>query len=336
MKEIFSTAGLHARDRFDCWHEVACKEIVGHHSRAIDKSQFEAHLEAASLAGLNLLIFQNASMDVTRSRQDIAKAQCDDLFVCVQLSGTLCLEQQGRQITLQQNDLCLIDPMVPYKGCFRGASRLLVAKVSRRDMEARVGNACVVNALSLQGSRLGHVTSVFLQALSHSSELPHYQASALKERAIDLVGLSLSAVVGRAGAMVSSGRAIALIKLRSAIEENLTRRQLSPSTAAAAAGMSVRYANVLLEEQGTSLGRLIMSLKLERCRSALENPASANRTITDIALAWGFQDMSHFSRAFRRTYQMSPSQYRRQWQLAEQSDPTLALSKAHWASGQEE
>ncbi|MCJ9728672.1 AraC family transcriptional regulator [Bradyrhizobium sp. PRIMUS42] len=32
--------------------------------------------------------------------------------------------------------------------------------------------------------------------------------------------------------------------------------------------------------------------------------------MTDVALRWGFNDLSHFSRSFRRRFGMSPREYR--------------------------
>lgn len=86
MDVIFSTAGLHPRDRFDCWHEVACKTVVGHTSRPERRSGFDAELRAVSLADIQLLSFRNSAMDVSRTRSHIAKAKSDDLFVCLQRS----------------------------------------------------------------------------------------------------------------------------------------------------------------------------------------------------------------------------------------------------------
>ena len=48
-----------------------------------------------------------------------------------------------------------------------------------------------------------------------------------------------------------------------------------------------------------------------RLRAAAAMLHSSSRAITDIALACGFSSPSRFSDAFRRTYQCSPSAYRR-------------------------
>ena len=136
----------------------------------------------------------------------------------------------------------------------------------------------------------------------------------IAEHVLDLVALALAAETGEDRPALSSGRAIALLQLRMAIENRLSDPMLDPSSAAAAAGISVRYANVLLSEQGTSLQRLIVSRRLDHCRRALEDPAQAQRTITDIAFAWGFSDLSHFDRRFKTEYGCAPRDYRQRFQ----------------------
>jgi AraC family transcriptional activator of tynA and feaB len=37
----------------------------------------------------------------------------------------------------------------------------------------------------------------------------------------------------------------------------------------------------------------------------------AGRTLSEIAYAWGFSDMTHFSRRFKAAYGVLPSDYRR-------------------------
>ena len=52
------------------------------------------------------------------------------------------------------------------------------------------------------------------------------------------------------------------------------------------------------------------SLPLTDLRADLKNPAQAQRTITDIAFSWGFNNGAHFSRVFREHTGLSPSDFR--------------------------
>jgi AraC-like DNA-binding protein len=57
--------------------------------------------------------------------------------------------------------------------------------------------------------------------------------------------------------------------------------------------------------------------RLEQCRSALADPANTS-TITTLAHQWGFNDLTHFGRAFNATYGLSP----REWRAANRPPPS--------------
>lgn len=59
---------------------------------------------------------------------------------------------------------------------------------------------------------------------------------------------------------------------------------------------------------GTSPGRYIRRLRLSWARRRLE---SENDRLSDVALAAGFADQAHFTRAFKRVYGVPPGTYRR-------------------------
>lgn len=122
-----------------------------------------------------------------------------------------------------------------------------------------------------------------------------------------LLGLTLCEV---GGSPERSSRAALRLRIRAAAGEHLRNPSARVSDIAAAAGVSVRHANSVLAEQGTSLRRLLVTMRLERCRKALENPTLARSSVSEIAFSWGFSDLTHFGRAFREAYGMLPSAYR--------------------------
>ena len=131
----------------------------------------------------------------------------------------------------------------------------------------------------------------------------------LAEQALDLITLALRE--GDGTPTLSSPRATALLRLKTVIETRLSDPNLKPAEAAAAAGISVRYANELLAQENSSVERYILHRRLERCRSALEDTLQAHRMIGEIAFGWGFSDHAHFTRRFRATFGMTPGDCRR-------------------------
>jgi AraC-like DNA-binding protein len=103
---------------------------------------------------------------------------------------------------------------------------------------------------------------------------------------------------------------VALRNLKTAIETRVVDPSLRPANAAAAAGLSVRYANTLLASEGSSLERYIWTRRLERGRRLLLDCGQGHRSIADIAYACGFSTPSHFTRRFKEAFGITPGEFR--------------------------
>jgi hypothetical protein len=57
VQTVFSTDQVHARDRFDYWHSVACQRIVEHETIPADRLNFGASIEVGGLGNLELVQF---------------------------------------------------------------------------------------------------------------------------------------------------------------------------------------------------------------------------------------------------------------------------------------
>ncbi|GLR68601.1 hypothetical protein GCM10010909_32820 [Acidocella aquatica] len=84
----------------------------------------------------------------------------------------------------------------------------------------------------------------------------------------------------------------------------------SAACAAKRLGRSPRAVHAALREMGTSFSNLAMDIRLSQAARLLRSPLSGHQSITALALAVGFEDMSHFSRRFRQRFGQSPRAYR--------------------------
>jgi len=56
----------------------------------------------------------------------------------------------------------------------------------------------------------------------------------------------------------------------------------------------------------------VLEQRLQVCARALRDPQQRARRIADLAFAWGFNDLSHFNRAFKTRFGATPGEMRAQ------------------------
>ena len=316
MDNVLTLAEVHPRDRLAYWYDVACKIFVDHECRVQTPSQFDVTMHHAALADLGVVNIESLSLGFAEvTARTIANAEDDVFFLCLQLEGSATMRQDGREAVIHAGDFVLLDAQRPYSCRYTPHWRQIITKIPHRSLKAHLAASSELTARAVRHTKgIGGLASGFIKLIpDHVDMLQPAAKSQVAEHVLDVTALALAAETGKDKPAVSSGRAVALLQLRRAIESRLSDPALDPSSAAAAAGISVRYANVLLSGQGTSLHRLIVSRRLDHCRRALEDPGQSHRTITEIAFAWGFSDLSHFDRRFKAEYGCSPRDYRQRF-----------------------
>ncbi len=313
MAIVFSTQDVGPRERLSYWRDVM--GIVPHEFNSSAGQAFVGCVRSGMLDDILVSEFECDPCEVRRTAANISQSDCDDFLLCVQLAGRSVFSQRDHKAVTENGSFVLLDPRRPFTVSYQGQTKSVSLKLPRRAFEARLDGAGELSLRTMDvGLPLAGLASGFLSMLpSRIDCLDDSTASRLAEQTLDLIALALSLETDES-ATLSSQRAIALFRLKAVIEARLCDLTLEPSAAAAAAGISVRYANDLLSREGSSLRRYILHRRLERTRIALEDPTQARRLINEIAFSWGFSDLSHFGRKFRRAYGLTPSDYRQRAQ----------------------
>lgn len=102
-----------------------------------------------------------------------------------------------------------------------------------------------------------------------------------------------------------------MLRIHAFIEQHLGEQGLTPGAIAVAHHISVRCLHRLFEPQNTTVAAWIRHRRLERCRKELADPALGALPVSAVAARWGLTESAHFSRLFRATYGMAPTDYRR-------------------------
>jgi AraC-like DNA-binding protein len=127
---------------------------------------------------------------------------------------------------------------------------------------------------------------------------------------MQLVHLSLLDLAGQATAQTQ--REALRERIKQHVAQHLADPALSVDQLARALNCSRRQLYNAFAEEPDGVAGYILARRLEACRRVLADRAQDHRSLTDIALGYGFQNMAHFSRVFRNHLGLPPSDFRRQ------------------------
>lgn len=101
-----------------------------------------------------------------------------------------------------------------------------------------------------------------------------------------------------------------LHRIKAFLRLHLRKADLAVKDVAQALGLSISHIHRLFTHEGCSISDWLWRERLEACAADLSNPAEAHRSVGEIALTWGFNNISHFSRAFKKHYGVTARSWR--------------------------
>jgi len=309
---LASTAGLDQHDKFGYWQDVVCRALVDLECRPVSGMAFEASVEGSRLEGLSVARIEASAHRVERQPSAIARASEESLIFNFVLSGMAMAQQDGRSVVLRAGDGAVCDAQRPYSLRFDDTFKIITIKLARSAIAHRAGSIHRITARSLgESSQMCPILFGYLVSFSkQASLLPPAASEKVARNFTELLAAALDEVILASPLPLSEYRATALMRVRDFVERHLDVCELDTSMVSTALNLSPRYINKLFEAENTSLTRYIWRRRLERAAADLQDPARASLGVSAIAMAHGFNDLSHFSRAFRQRFDLSPRAYR--------------------------
>ena len=156
----------------------------------------------------------------------------------------------------------------------------------------------------------GSVVAANAVALARAApDLAERQAVGLIDSLVNMVGLALAEDGGNAHCAERSHRALMRQRILALIEARFAESNLSPRSAASELGFSRRWLSALLKG-GPGFSERVAARRIEESIRLLREPAARELSVTQIAFAAGFRDLSTFHRQFRRRVGVSPRAFR--------------------------
>lgn len=238
--------------------------------------------------------------------------------VVLQFSGSTSYTQQRRSVELAAGRWAVFDvgPLQIVSTSVNAEQLLLLIPRDQLEKDIDVRKIAWRSFTGAEGTGrlLCHTASCMVEELPRMNVR---RANVLGQTLSAMVLLALQERLG-AAAQAHAMRHGLRERIQSYIHQHLRDPNLSLDLIAKQLNCTKRYLHKVFQGSGESLSEYILQQRLERCRVDLSNVEMSNISITEIALSWGFNSVSHFSRAFHLRYGVPPRSVRAQANLIEE------------------
>jgi len=298
--------------RLAVWQDIVCDTFVGLDCQSDMHDGFWGSVSQSTIGLATCTRVDSCAQRVLRTPSRIARASEDFVLVTLGTSGVNGVFQDGREAVVSAGQFVIYDTTRPYELRFDDSFSQTIFQMPRKLLQQRIGSFDTLTATTFSGDRpLERLAYEFL--LGMSKTIDHVDAPTavrLLDQGLDLVAMAFAERMRERSADQSFHRSALLYRLKNYILTHLRDPELSMSRAAAAIGISPRYASDLMAAEQTSFRSYVQAQRLERCKRDLSDPAQVARHVGDIAFAWGFNDLAHFSRIFKQRFGVSPREWR--------------------------
>lgn len=300
MWQSWTTAET-AHNRADFWSDVVARGVLDADMRTARRNAFQGYLASRTVAGARLVSFATATHSVSRNAMQARRGE--GLFmVSLQCRGTSQIRQSGHELGLAPGGIAVVDSSTPFEIEFPHEVERRLVLMPRAAVEPWLP--------------LSHRQPVTLPPDRPCTGLARDTIALLTDPTQSWSEDECAAMLDALASLMrgafhdSAPETAALVTIQRDIRSRLHRPDLTPAAIARAADLSVRSLHRLFAANGLTVARYLASERLARARKSIEADPTGTRSLIEIALACGFNDAAHFSRAYRTQFGESPRETR--------------------------
>ena len=300
-----------AQQGLDTWNRDL-RAMCGHFDTelAFNRSLFIGEFSMLASGGLSLASLRTNAGLIKRQATNPDRDNDQDCFLVSQRSGYSQIVQNGQRVQLAPGELLLMDSVGSIEITPFGLIEHTSLSLPRAQVCKQMGSQSKTFGKISSSKACGRMLHVLMDQLCKGSEGAEDEVEALQCAFVSLLGSALEQDDdARDDTSALQGNNLRSY-VQKIIDESLSQPGLSPVGLASRLNISVRHLYRLFEEQDDSVCRYIQRARLKRSADDLTNPFLRSESITSIAYKWGFTDSAHFSRSFKKQFDLSPKAFR--------------------------
>lgn len=306
--EIFSLTEVAPVFRYQYWNDVVTKRCaVASHKPLESEQDFHASFKASTIDDIQLCEMSASSHTWKRERHHIKSHNSGEFLLAAVNSGKAILQQDDKEVLVEKGNLVLYDTAKPFHILLEPESILLL-RIPRDKIinTSHHAESCIIETIAPNNP----VTALLISTIKELSTINHSQLSSVTQTQLvdSLLGLLGAALDIHCSNKDSYLQDDIFINAKKTLIKLSNEPQVALDEVANALGISTRQLTRVFARYGLSPIKWLWDYRLDKAHNLIkENP---KLTITEVALNTGFNDSSHFSRAFSRKFGIPPSKVR--------------------------
>jgi AraC-like DNA-binding protein len=279
-----------------------------------DEETFSGKIQAFA-PGFRSMVSSKATgrRTANRTMASVRSRPSDTVSIVVVQSGQIAIEIGGEVMVAQSGDFLISDSALPHRlyleparGAVSDANllRLQRSSVSTISLPSLSSGKFVFDGTEPSSRVLQAFLASFFDA---AEDLDEAGARAFENAAAQL----LTNLLELSGTELTAKSQAALTRVTGELTSRVRDPCLRLEDVASELGISPRSRQRLFQGIGATPSQWLETRRLEMIATELRSSRHANRSVTQIALSCGYNNLSHFSRVFKRRYGVSPSVYRK-------------------------
>jgi AraC-like DNA-binding protein len=303
----FSTRPLPREQQFPLWLNCLRQYFGDVRATAQQSPGFDAWIESIAEKGVVVTRMRTGPQYIEHVASTAQAEHSGYVHMVFPIAGRFEVEQAGRSSVFEPGDWGILDLSGSFRSLVERPVEMLVLAAPRAMILSPLVDLedCVARRFASRGG--ARIVRNFLASLlEEQSTLTPVLRRDFATFALQLARSNIMDVTVRPSRTTSHKQS----EVETYIANHLRDSDLSLEDVATACGCSKRYIHKIFSARGETVGQYILRLRVSGSAEDLISPELRHRSITDIAVSWGFNSSSAFSRVFRKQLKVSPSVYR--------------------------
>lgn len=308
-----TTESTPPRERADFWADLVSRHVNPMRIEPAGEIPLHGEVQARAIGELAAATVSGRGLRASHGGPQVALTRDHRYAVGVHLAGEARIARRGEQVALQPGDVFITDFRYEFAFDLERPWRHLVVTLPTCWIDSRVARPELISGAVLRDQPLARLLACHLDnGYAIAGAFSPAAATLFAGQSVDLLTQALAEQHSWQPTPSEAWRAAMFVRGCRLVALQFGDPTLTPDRIARGMRVSTRTLDRIFAAHGETVMRRVLDERVRRAAELLTSPAAAHRSVTEIALACGFNDSSHFGRAFVARMHVTPSRWRQQ------------------------